>query len=278
MPMTKGDVQIYYETRGRSDGVPVLLIQGFTWQMVGWREGFCQALVDRGAFVILYDNRDVGLSQKFGGPNDHDGGYSLHDMADDGFAVLDDLGLQGAHVAGASMGGMIAQAMALAQPARVRSLNLIYTAPSLDMGWFVQPDTPEDPALMARRFDRQEAIDRFVEREQASASTVYPYDPKWVRELGARFYDRCYAPEGNMRQLMGMIRWAATPGALTGLEMPSSIIHGRADGRIKIQAALELGRLLKTSEMRIYPGLGHEIPEPLWDDFAALIMRTAARA
>lgn len=278
MPVTKGDVQIYYETRGPSDGVPVLLIQGFTWQMIGWREGFCQAFVDRGALVVLYDNRDVGLSQKFGGPDDHDGGYSLHDMANDGLAVLDDLGLAGAHVAGASMGGMIAQTMALSQPSRVRSLNLIYTAPSLDMSWFVQPDTPDDPALMARRFERKEAIDRFVEREQASASNAYPYDTDWVRELGTRFYDRCYAPEGHLRQLMGMTRWNAAPEALAGLGMPSSIIHGRADGRIKIEAALELGRLLKTSEMHIYPGLGHEIPEPLWDDFAALIMRTAARA
>jgi pimeloyl-ACP methyl ester carboxylesterase len=113
VPITKGDVQIYYETRGPRDGIPILLVQGFTWQLIGWREGFCQTLVDRGALVILYDNRDVGLSQKFGGPNDYDGGYSLADMASDGFAVLDDLGLESAHVVGASMGGMIAQIMAL---------------------------------------------------------------------------------------------------------------------------------------------------------------------
>ena len=123
------------------------MVQGFTWQLIGWREGFCQTFVDRGAFVILYDNRDVGLSQKFGGPDDYDGGYGLADMASDGFAVLDDLGLASAHVVGASMGGMIAQTMALSQPSRVRSLNLIYTAPSIDSRYFV-PQCTEVATLL----------------------------------------------------------------------------------------------------------------------------------
>ena len=277
VPITKGDVQIYYETRGPRDGIPILLVQGFTWQLIGWREGFCQTLVDRGALVILYDNRDVGLSQKFGGPNDYDGGYSLADMASDGFAVLDDLGLESAHVVGASMGGMIAQIMALSQPSRVRSLNLIYTSPSIDPRYFV-PQAAQTAAELRKRFERAEAIGEFVIRERISASTAYRYDEEWVRELGTRAYDRCYAPEGILRQLCAMLRWAPTPEALGGLDMPSSIIHGRADGRIKVEAALDIGRVLKNSELHIYPGLGHEIPAPLWDEFATMIMRTAARA
>ncbi len=277
MPITKGDVQIYYETRGSSAGIPILFVQGFTWQLIGWREGLCQKFVDRGAFVILYDNRDVGLSQKFGGPEDFDGGYGLADMASDGFSVLDDLGLVSAHVAGASMGGMIAQTMALSQPSRVTSLNLIYTAPSIDPRYFV-PQATQDAAELGKRFEREEALEEFVKRERLSASTSYPYDEEWIRELGSRMYQRCYAPDGNLRQLSAMIRWRPTPQALGSLEMPSSIIHGRADGRIRPEAALDIGRVLKTSEMHIYPGLGHEIPEPLWDEFATLIMRTAARA
>ncbi len=277
MPITKGDVQIYYETRGPAGGIPILFVQGFTWQLIGWREGFCQTFVDRGALVILYDNRDVGLSQKFGGPDDYDGGYSLADMARDGFAVLDDLGLASAHVAGASMGGMIAQTMALSQPSRVRSLNLIYTALSINSRYFV-PNPTEDPTLLGRRFERAQALEEFIKRERASASTAYPYDEEWVRELGSRMYDRCYAPDGILRQLAAMIRWAPTPEALGSLEMPSSIIHGRADGRIRAEAALDIARILKNSEVHIYPGLGHEIPQPLWDEFATIIMRTAARA
>jgi pimeloyl-ACP methyl ester carboxylesterase len=277
VPITKGDVQIYYETRGPSDGIPMLLVQGFTWQLIGWREGFCQTLVDRGAFVILYDNRDVGLSQKFGGPNDYDGGYGLAEMASDGFAVLDALGLASAHVVGASMGGMIAQMMALTKRSRVRSLNLIYTTPSLDLRYFVQQEE-QIAAVSGKRLEREEALEEFVKRERASASTAYPYDEQWVRELGSRMYDRCYAPDGILRQLAAMIRWKSTPEALGSLEMPSSIIHGRADGRIRAEAALDIARVLKNSELHIYPGLGHEIPQPLWDEFATIIMRTAARA
>jgi pimeloyl-ACP methyl ester carboxylesterase len=277
VPITKGDVQIYYETRGSRDGIPLLLVQGFTWQLIGWREGFCQTFVDRGAFVILYDNRDVGLSQKFGGPEDYDGGYSLTDMARDGFAVLDNLGLQSAHLVGASMGGMIAQIMALSQPPRVRSLNLIYTAPSMDPRYFVQQDA-QAAVPSGKRLKREEALEEFVARERASASTAYPYDEQWVRELGSRMYERCYAPDGILRQLCAMLRWAPIPDALGSLDMPSSIIHGRADGRIRAEAALDIGRVLKNSEMHIYPGLGHEIPAPLWNEFATIIMRTAARA
>ena len=210
-------------------------------------------------------------------PTDYDGGYGLADMANDGFAVLDDLGLASAHVVGASMGGMIAQIMALSQPSRVRSLNLIYTAPSVDPRYFVQQEA-QVAAVSGKRLEREQAIEEFVIRERLSASTAYPYDEEWVRELGTRGYDRCYAPDGIMRQLCAMIRWAPTPEALGSLEMPASIIHGRADGRIKPEASLDIGRVLKNSELHIYPGLGHEIPQPLWDEFATIIMRTAARA
>jgi pimeloyl-ACP methyl ester carboxylesterase len=277
MPITKGAAEIYYETRGPSSGVPVLLVQGLSWQLIGWREEFCQRFVDRGAYVILYDNRDVGLSQKFGGPDDYDGGYGLADMAVDGVSVLEELGLASAHVVGASMGGMIAQEMAVSQPSHVRSLNLIYTAPAPDPKYFVQQDTP-DLSVMAQRLDRAGAIEKFVEGERASASTAYPYDEEWVRELGSRMYDRGYAPAGVIRQIAGISRWSPAPEALGRLELPVSIIHGRADRRISADAALDLGRLFGTSEMHIYPGLGHEIPEPLWDEFVTIMMRTVARA
>jgi pimeloyl-ACP methyl ester carboxylesterase len=140
------------------------------------------------------------------------------------------------------------------------------------------PQDTQAAVELGKRFEREQAIEEFVIRERISASTAYPYDEQWVRELGTRGYDRCYAPDGILRQLSAMIRWAPTPAALGSLEMPSSIIHGRADGRIKAEAALDIGRVLKNSELHIFPGLGHEIPQPLWDEFATIIMRTAARA
>lgn len=277
MPMTKGDVHIYYETLGPSDGVPILFVQGFTGQLIGWREEFCRLFVDRGAFVIRYDNRDVGLSQKFGGPGDFDGGYRLEDMAADGLAVLDDLGLESAHVVGASMGGMISQTMAMSKPSRVRSLNLIYTAPSFDPIYFVPHEIPA-PASMEKPLERAEAIEQFVKNERISSSTAYPFDETWARKHGGLAYDRCYAPTGSFRQAYAVTRWVPKPEALGELEIPCSIIHGRADGRIRVVAALDLARLLKNSELHIYPGLGHEIPRALWEEFSTLIMRTAARA
>ena len=109
MSFTSGPgARMYFETMGPADGKPVLLIQGYTAQMIGWRDGFCQQLAARGLRVIRFDNRDVGLSDKCGGPFDLDGGYTLHDMAADGLRVLDALDLPHAHVVGQSMGGMIA--------------------------------------------------------------------------------------------------------------------------------------------------------------------------
>ena len=276
MPKTNGEVQIHYETRGSRDGIPVLFTQGYTAQLIGWHEDFFRKFVDRGAYVILYDNRDVGLSQKFGGPADYDGGYSLTDMASDGFAVLDALGLKSAHIVGASMGGMISQIMALSQPARVRSLNLIYTAPSFDQSYFI-PHGPTDPFELLKRLEREQEIEDFVAKERISASTEYPFDEQWARELGGLLFDRCYAPDGRLRQAVAISRWSANPEALRTLEMPVSIIHGRADQRIRVQAAFDLAGLLPKSEVHIYPGLGHEVPRALWDNFVTIIMRNAAR-
>jgi pimeloyl-ACP methyl ester carboxylesterase len=277
MPKTTGDVEIHYETRGSRDGIPFLFTQGYTAQLIGWHEDFYQKFVDRGAYLILYDNRDVGLSKKFGGPADYDGGYSLTDMAADGFSVLDALGLESAHIVGASMGGMITQIMALAQPTRVRSLNLIYTAPRFDPCYFV-PHGPTNPLDILKRLEREQEIEDFVAKERISASTEYPFDENWARELGGRLFDRCYAPDGRLRQAVAISRWAAAPESLRQLQMPVSIIHGRADQRIRVQAAFDLADLLPQSEVHIYPGLGHEVPRALWDDFATIIMRNAARA
>ena len=278
MKTTSGTgARIHYETMGPADGIPTLLIQGFGAQMIGWRDGFCQKLVQRGLRVIRFDNRDVGLSEKFGGAEDVDGGYGLADMAADSFRVLDALDLPGAHVVGQSMGGMIAQIMADTRPERVRSLSLIYTAPGLEQRHFgpsIEGTMPPIPTHLAR----DDAIEAYFLQEQMAKSPGYPFNETWIRELGGLCYDRCHAPEGVARQWRAMMGASSSFADLERLTMPVAVIHGRGDGLVKVEAGLELGARIGQAEVHIYPGMGHEIVEPLWDEFANIIKRTVLRA
>jgi pimeloyl-ACP methyl ester carboxylesterase len=279
MHTTNGNgASIYYETMGAASGPPVLMIQGFTAQMIGWRDGFCRKLVERGLRVIRFDNRDVGLSEKFGGPDDLDGGYTLADMARDSFGVLDALDLSGAHVVGQSMGGMIAQIMADTQPERVRSLSLIYTAPGLEQRHFGPNIHDGSMTPAALRLSREEAIEAYFRQEQMASSPGYAFNEAWIRELGGLGYDRCHAPDGNLRQWHAMLRGAPSFANLERLTMPAAVIHGRADGLIKASAGIELGARIASAEVHLYPGMGHEVVEPLWDEFADIIQRTVRRA
>jgi pimeloyl-ACP methyl ester carboxylesterase len=279
MSYTSGHgAKIYYETMGPEDGIPVLLIQGYTAQMIGWRDGFCQALVERGLRVIRFDNRDVGLSEKFGGPLDLDGGYGLADMAADGFRVMDALGLPRAHVVGQSMGGMIAQVMAGTDPDRVSSLSLIYTAPGMDQRFFVPSLSDGSMSPVPVRLARADAIENYVGQERMAQSTDYAFNETWIRELGALAYDRCYAPDGGSRQWRAMMRWSGDFADHARMSMPVAVIHGRTDRLVKVEASIELGTRMPHSEVHLYPGMGHEVVEPLWSEFAGIIQRTIRRA
>jgi pimeloyl-ACP methyl ester carboxylesterase len=263
---------------GPADGAPLLMIQGFSAQMIGWRDGFCRKLVERGLRVIRFDNRDVGLSEKFGGPDDLDCAYGLADMAADSFRVLDALDLPGAHIVGQSMGGMIAQIMAGTRPQRVRSLSLIYTTPGMVQRHFVP--TIDDGSTMpaAARLSRAEAIDAYARQERMAGSPGYAFDEAWIRELGGLAYDRCHAPDGIVRQWRALMRAPHSLADLERLAMPAAVIHGRADGLIRASAGIELAARLPSAELHLYPGMGHEIVEPLWDEFANIIQRTVRRA
>ncbi len=270
--------RIYYEARGDEHGVPVLFIEGFSVQMIGWRDAFLNKFVESGIRVVIFDNRDVGLSQKQGGPGDFDGGYTLEDMAEDGFAVLDDLGLESAHIVGQSMGGMIAQLMALRRPQRVRSLTLFYTAPGRSYLTMRNQGPAQSPAELYAYRPRAEAIAALVERERLSQSTVYAFNEVWVHEWATRSFERCYAPDGVARQAAAIARLPERIRGLETLDRPVVIIHGRDDRLIDSAAAVELGRLIRNSELHLYPGLGHELAEPLWDEWVAIITRSIRAA
>ncbi len=280
MPHTNSPASIYYETRGPDTGQPLVLIEGLSAQLIGWRASFIDRLVARGMYVILLDNRDVGLSAKYGEPHQTEAAYSLGDMAGDVCGVLDALGLASAHVVGQSMGGAIAQMMAIAHPDRVRSMVLFYTVPAFTPDYLTDEvmerlanAPPTTPAA-----NREDAIEAHVANERFSASTGYAFDEPWIRELAGLGYDRCYRPDGVQRQTAAVLASGDRSPHLPGLTLPSAIIHGRADRLLKYQASIALANLIDSSELHLYPGMGHQVVEPLWDEFAAIIARTVGRA
>jgi pimeloyl-ACP methyl ester carboxylesterase len=270
--------KIYYETLGPISGPPLVFIEGLSAQLIGWRDEFCKKFVERGMRVIRLDNRDVGMSDKFGGPEDLDGGYTLCDMAADVIGVLDTLGLESAHVVGQSLGGIIAQTMAIERSHRVRSLSLFYTIPAL-AGYFTDDAKSR---LYANRVERcssrEAAIEAFLTQERICGSSGYRFDEEWIRTLAARSYDRCYCPEGALRQAAALRRGGDRLEALRKLELPAAVIHGRADRLLKVEGGLDIGSALRNAEVHLYPGMGHQLVQPLWDEFVSIVARTIARA
>lgn len=280
MPHTNARARIYYETRGAETGEPLVLIEGLGAQLIGWREGFIDCLVARGMHVILLDNRDVGLSDKFGEPHQLEAAYSLGDMAADACSVLDALGLASAHIVGQSMGGAIAQIMAIEHPARVRSMTLFYTVPAFSPKFLTEEVLARVAAASAipPATGREAAIEAHVANERHAASTAYAFDEAWIREAAGLQYDRCYRPDGVQRQTAAVLGSGDRSPQLAGLAVPTAIIHGRADRLLKYQASIAIARLIESAELHLYPGMGHQVVQPLWEEFAAIIARTAGRA
>jgi pimeloyl-ACP methyl ester carboxylesterase len=286
MPHTSADgPAIYYETSGDPSGQPLVLIAGASAQLIWWRDEFVQRLVDRGLFVIRPDNRDVGLSEKMGGPADVGPTYTIEAMADDMCRVLDALGLASAHIVGQSLGGAGAQVMAITRPERVRSMVLFYTIPAFEQQFLTDtlqqgvlanagPAGATPPAPLTR----EQAIEEIVEREHNTRSTAYDFDEAWVRDYAARCYDRAYCADGVLRQVYAAMSLGDRRPQLRSLSVPTTVIHGRVDRLLKVEAGFEIGQLVPDAELHIYPGMGHELPPPLWDEFANIIVRTTARA
>jgi len=284
MPLTTADgPAIYYESAGDPANPPVVLIAGASAQLIWWQDEFVQRLVDRGLFVIRFDNRDVGLSAQIGGPQDFGFAYTIRDMAGDICRVLDSLGVASANIVGQSLGGGVAQVMAINHPARVRSMVLFFTVPAYEQRFLtdeLQQSIMASAATGAaiEQLSRAAAIEEHIERERNSRSMAYALDEVWLREFATRSYDRGYCPAGMVRQVQAAMTLGDLSEDLKALSLPAAIVHGRADRLLKAEAGFELGRLIADSELHIYPGMGHEFPKPLWDDFVTIIARTASRA
>ncbi|QKZ23999.1 alpha/beta fold hydrolase [Streptomyces chartreusis] len=274
-------VSIAYETFGDPGDSPVLLVMGFGAQMLAWHEDFCRALADRGRYVIRYDNRDCGLSTKF---DDHpvDMGkfiaavssgdiaaalamvpYRLQDMADDALGLLTALGVERAHVVGASMGGMIAQTMAIAHPERVLTLTSMMS--STGESEYGQPSPEAQAVLFGPKPADREGCVAAAENELVWASKRYG-DAAVLRELAATSYDRAYYPAGIGRQLGAMILSGSRADALRELRVPTLVIHGLDDTLIDPSGGRRTAELVPGARLLLVPDMGHDRPRALWPE------------
>lgn len=274
------DIVLAYETFGPPGGEPLLLISGTGAQMLIWPEGFCTALVDRGFRVARFDNRDTGLSTHLTGApapgwltamlRPSAAPYRLADMADDALAVMDALGWPDAHVVGASLGGMIAQALAIRHPGRVRTLTSIMSTPSARIATM--------PTLAAIRAlaraagtpvtSPDQAADRAVALKRIIGSPGYPLDEDMVRDIAARSFQRHPDAEqderDDQRQRAAVIASGDRRRALAGLRIPALVIHGEQDPVIRPRGGRATARAIPGARLVTYPGMGHDLPAALW--------------
>ena len=281
-------IELEYDTFGDPSNPPMLLVMGLGIQMLGWDERFCNMLADRGYFVIRFDNRDVGLSSKIEGGSPPDlmklmGGdfssatYTLDDMAADAAGLLDELGIEKAHVVGVSMGGMIGQTLAIRHPERVLSLtSIMSTTGSPAVG------QPRQDVLMAlitpAPADRQGFVDHQVNTFKLIGSPDYPMQEDEFRDLIGRSYDRAFYPEGFMRQLTGILASGDRTAALAQVNVPTLVIHGEADPLIAPDGGDATAKAIPGAKLVKIPGMGHDLPPALWPRFVDEIVANAERA
>ncbi len=277
MPRAKnGSVELEYETFGAADAPAILLINGLGSQMTRWPADFCQRLAGHGYRVIRFDNRDVGKSTWFKAGD----AYSLSDMAADATAVLDAVGVRQAHVAGMSMGGMIAQLVAIEHPGRVLSLTSIMSAtgapgtmdPAPSAGAVLTAPAP-DPAV-----DFEAFLAHGVKNAQIIGSPGYPVDDAAYRQRAIEEYERAFTPTASQRQMVAIRGDGDRTERLGKLKIPAVVLHGADDPLVQVVGGEATARAIPGAELRVIPGMGHNLPPSLYDTFIDAILAAAARA
>jgi pimeloyl-ACP methyl ester carboxylesterase len=291
MPRAEANgIELEYDTFGAPQDQPLLLIMGLGTQMTAWEPGFCTMLAERGYYVIRFDNRDIGLSTQFDQKPEPDlfailGGdtstapYFLADMADDAAGLLDALGIERAHVVGASMGGMIAQELAIRRGERVLSLcSIMSTTGNRAVG---QPSGEALAAVMSPRgADRTQAIERTVTVQRIIGSKTPEYavtdEVRYRRAVDA--YERSYRPEGATRQVATIAASPDRTEALGTLKLPVLVMHGDQDPLVDISGGRATAAAIHGAELIVFPGMAHDLPEPLWPAIVDAIAANAAKA
>ena len=281
-------IDIAYERFGDHDAPPVLLVMGLATQMLGWHEDFCSALVARGLHVIRFDNRDVGLSTHLHDAREPDvmaalsgdtssASYTLSDMAGDSVGLLNALGLDSAHIVGASMGGMIAQTIAIEHPSCVRSLtSIMSTTGDPTVGQATQEAL--GALLAAPATSRQEAVDRAVSIFRVIGSPGFELDEPELREWAGLAYDRADDPLGVARQLLAIIASGDRTASLRSLHVPTLVLHGADDPLVNVSGGRATADAIPDAELLIFDGMGHDLPRALWPEITSRIGDVVQRA
>jgi pimeloyl-ACP methyl ester carboxylesterase len=282
-----GELDICYETFGDPSDPALLLIMGLGTQMVAWHDDFCAELAERGYFVIRHDNRDIGRSSRLTGApipsllqlalRDRNAPYTLADMAADSVGVLDHLGIEQAHVVGASMGGMIAQTIAIRYPQRTLSLVSIMSntgaflsgQPALTMYAVLLKPAPRD-----REGFIEHAVDMFVK----IGGKGFEPDIEDLRSIATSSYDRGHDPRGSQRQLWAIIADRDRSAQLRRLRVPATVIHGSDDRLVRPSGGRATARAIPGARLVEIPGMGHGLPRAAWPTIIDAIVATADRA
>ena len=288
-------IEIHYEDMGDVEDPAVLLVMGLGAQLVFWRDEFCQKLIDQGLRVIRFDNRDVGLSGKMDGRRTKGSQvgnmarsflgvrspsvYRLEDMADDAAALLDHLGIDRAHIVGASMGGMIAQVFAARHADRTRGLGIIFSSNNqpclpppgpqqlLAVVTGPSPDSPRDVII-----ENSMRVSRII------GSPGFPATDDRLRADAIAFYDCAHYPQGIARQFNAITGSGSLLHHDRRITAPTVVIHGKADKLMRPSGGKAIAKAIPNARLVLFDGMGHELPEPLWDDIVTELQKTFAEA
>ena len=294
MQISANGISLEVEDHGSPTGEPLLLIMGLGMQLVAWHPDFVASLVARGYRVIRFDNRDIGLSQRFdqlGVPNlaldslryavgmKVRAPYTVADMADDAAGLLGALGIPSAHICGASMGGMIAQQLAVRHPGCVKSLTLIMTSsgsrrlpgPTLKVR-SAMISRPQDPN------DVDSVVAHYVKLYRLIGSPGYPAAEADLKQRLGHSVRRSYRPQGTARQMVAIAADGNRSKLLAGIKVPTQIIHGKQDPLVPVAAGIDLAAKIPGAQIDLIEGMGHDLPVPLWPRFVAGIDAAAGRA
>ena len=294
MQISANGIALEVEDHGPANGEPLVLVMGLGMQLVAWHPDFVAMLVARGFRVIRFDNRDIGLSQRFdhlGVPNlaldslkfavgmTVNAPYTVATMADDTAGLLDALGLPSAHICGASMGGMIAQQLAARHPKRVKSLTLIMTSSGARR--LPGPTLKVRSAMISRPKNAQDVhsiIEHYVKLYKLIGSPGYPASDAYLHERLGQSVRRSYRPQGTARQMVAIAADGNRSPLLAALRVPTQIIHGQDDPLVPVAAGHDLVAKIPGAQLDVISGMGHDLPMPLWPRFVAGIASAAGRA